>query len=72
MAKGMEGGHQCSHYQKLALEITHQHMCLHTNCAKSHSALLIQLRMSKMGFMQMSHSQGDFRHLQMQSGLHDG
>ncbi len=44
-----------AHFQYLTSEMTHQHLQLHKNHAKSHSALLTQLRMRKIDFNQFLH-----------------
>ncbi len=44
-----------AHFQYLTSKITHQHLHLHRNHAKSHSALLTQLRMKKINFNQFLH-----------------
>ncbi len=44
-----------AHFQYLTLKMTHRHLWLHKNHAKSHSALLTQLRMRKIDFNQFLH-----------------
>ncbi len=44
-----------AHFQYLISEMTHQHLWLHKSHAKSHSALLTQLRMKKIDFNQFLH-----------------
>jgi len=44
-----------AHFQYLTSEMTHRHLRLHKNHAKSHSALLTQLCMRKIDFNQFLH-----------------
>ncbi len=44
-----------AHFWYLTSEMTHQHLQLHKNHAKSHSALLMQLHMRKIDFNQFLH-----------------
>ncbi len=44
-----------AHFQYLTSEMTHQHLRLHRNCAKSYNALLTQLCMRKIDFNQFLH-----------------
>jgi len=48
-------GLNATHFRYLASEVTHQHLRLHKDRAKSHSALLTQLRTGKIGFNQFLH-----------------
>ena len=44
-----------AHFQYLTSKMIHRHLQLHKNHAKSHSALLMQLRMRKINFNQFLH-----------------
>ncbi len=49
-----------AHFQYLISKMTHQHLWLHKSYAKSHSALLTQLRIRKIDFNQFLHERWVF------------
>ncbi len=49
-----------AHFQYLTSKMTHRHLWLHKSHAKSHSALLTQLRMRKIDFNQFLHERQVF------------
>ncbi len=49
-----------AHFQYLTSEVTHQHLYLHRDRAKSHSALLTQLQIKKIDFNKFLHKRRVF------------